>query len=257
MLRYLLPAILVLATTITASAEQTDFQPIAPELAGQVEYYLERLADCVATEEDYTDFSDRLVRDAETLKVLFVAFSSIDDLSPQKEAADYGKMMRNQQLCETLFTAADGVAKAKDYAAAKAAVAALQKALVSPPPATKQKLTWDKTANIDALMAQVPLVESRMRRVLKPSRFESKATEAAGYTATLIAIGQASWYDTSKAKDDAQKALWQKDSAAMQAAGMTVLTSFRAKDLAKTEAAYATLKESCTECHKTFAPDQE
>lgn len=223
-----------------AAPKVSTFAP-AEDLVGQVALYLKRLDEATASESDYKDAEGKLSRDASTLVLIALALGLHDEDNKYKAAAP------------AIIKAAQEVAAAKDYASAKAAVAALKKAGASGA-AAGGDLKWTKLATLEDLMEQVPLIfNSRLKRNLR--RFDSKAKECAGDAATLAVIAQGSMANSDETKKPGEVDQWYKFCAQMRDAAAAVNKAIRAKDKEAAETHMKALNQSCEDCHAVFHPE--
>ena len=65
-----------------------------------------------------------------------------------------------------------------------------------------------KSASLPELMKEVPMVNTKLKRYIKPEKFKAKAKETAGNTAVLAAIAQGSIADTSATKTPDEVKQW-------------------------------------------------
>ncbi|NQT38255.1 MAG: cytochrome c [Planctomycetes bacterium] len=214
----------------------SSFAPAA-DLSTQLAEYLTELEEAVASEQEFEDSQETLVKDASTVVVIALALGLHDEDNKYKAAAP------------GLLKAAQALAVAKDYAAAKAGVAAVKAAAAG---SAGGELKWEKVASLEALMEQVPRISSKLKRYIRGSRFESKADDTAGFSAVIAAIGQGALADSHEAKDDAQVQQWYGFSAEMRDAAGAVNAAIRAQDEDAATAAMERLGESCDSCHAVF-----
>ncbi len=214
------------------------FAPAA-DLVGQVDYYVDRLEKAVENEAEYADAAGKINKDANTLILIALALG-LHDTANKYHAAAPG-----------LIRAAQAVAAAKDYAAAKAAVAALKSALASQ--GSTASLKWEKLASLEALMEQVPLVNSRLKRNLR--RFEARADQNAGDAAVLAVIAHGSMANVGETKKPDQAEKWFAYCVQMRSAAAAVNAAIRNKDKAACDKAMKDLNQSCEDCHAVFHPE--
>ena len=195
----------------------------------------------VADEETYQDDQDQIAKDANTLMILALALGLHDGENVYKANS------------VTLIGAARAVAAAKDFESARKAVAAVRDAAAGKIK-TAGSLQWEKTASLPELMKQVPLVNNRLKRNIKGSKFQSKAGETAGCAAVLAAIAQGAMADVSKAKNPEQVRQWYDFSAAMRDQAGAVNSAIHKADEAAAAAAMKRLAQSCDDCHAVFHP---
>lgn len=226
-----------------AAPKISSFAP-AEDLVNQVDYFVQRLDRAVEVEEDYLDSAGKIAKDSNTLIVVALALGLHDQENKYKSRAG------------ALMQASAGVAAATEYAAAKKAVAAVKAAAAGQGP-PNANLKWEKVASLKQLMEQVPLIESRLKRGLKPSRFEKQAEKSAGYSAVIAVIGHGAMADTSAAKNGQEIAKWKGFCVQMRDAAAAVNAAVHAKDLEATTAAMTNLSKSCDDCHAVFHEEEE
>lgn len=229
-----------LAAEPPAAPKVSTFAP-AQDLVSQVDYYLERLEATVESESEYKDSADKVAKDASTLAVIGLALGLHDEDNKYKNAAP------------ALIKAAQKLAATKDFASAKAGVAAVKDALGTK--GDPSGLKWEKVASLKELMLQVPLVNSRLKRYLRGVRFTKMAKDTAGSSATLAAVAQASIADTSEAKNPGDVEKWYKYCVDMRDAAGALNAAIRALDQKAAEAAMKKMAKSCDDCHEVFHPE--
>jgi hypothetical protein len=232
-------ALTLAAAEPPAAPKVSKFAP-AEDLVAQASYYVGRMLAAVESESQYKDDADKVVKDANTLAVIGLALGLHDEENKYQKAAP------------GLIKAAQALAAAKDYAAAKAGVAAVQESLSSS--GDPSQLKWEKVASLKALMEQVPLINSRLKRSLKGPRFKSMAKDTSGDSAAIAAIGQGSMSDRDAVKNPTDEEKWYKFCAEMRDAAAAVNTAIHAQDRDAAEKAMGQLAESCDNCHAVFKP---
>jgi hypothetical protein len=233
-------AVRALAVDPPAAPKVSTFAPVK-DVATQIGVYLARLEEAVATEEAYKDAETTIAKDANTLVLLALAAGLHDEPSAYKAAAP------------ALMKAAQELAKAKTFAAAKAGVSAVKKASESTS-GDSSTLKWVRAADLPELMKQVPLVNNRLKRNLRGDRFKSKAKENAGDTATIAVIAQGSIADVSEVKKPGDEEQWFKFCIAMRDAAAALNKALHDGDAAAGEKAAGALNQSCDDCHTVFHP---
>jgi hypothetical protein len=149
-----------------------------------------------------------------------------------------------------LAAAAQRLAKAKDFAEAKAAYGQV-KAAAAGQASEGAKPSWNvKVASLGQLMKQVNVTNTQMRRGLR--RLDRLGDESARHAAVLAVIAQASMIDTHEVKNPADLGKWYQWCADMRTAAAAVNAAAKAKDQKATEAAVARLQRSCDDCHAVF-----
>jgi hypothetical protein len=209
----------------------------ADELIAQVDSYLDRLTEATASETQYKEDAGKVAKDGNTLALLAVALGVHDTDNKYKPAA------------AALLKAAQGIAAAKDYAAAKAGVDAAKKA-VAAPAGGADSVKWEKVASLKELMEQVPLINSRLKRNLK--KFSTRAKDSLGDTATLAVIAQGSMANAGDTAKPTETAKWYTFCAAMRDAASAMNAAIKAKDEKAAEKTLKALTQSCDDCHAVF-----
>ena len=217
------------------------FAPAA-DLVRQADKYIESMKNTVASKEEYEDSEGKVGRESNTLAVIVLALGLHDTDNKYKDNAP------------ALIKAAQDVAVAKKYAAAKKAVAALGEVADADGKAGG-KLKWEKVASLPDLMKQVPIVNTKLKLCLSKTNFKKKAKDSAGYTAVIAAIAQGVIADTSATKNAEQVKQWQKFSKAMRDHAGAANTAIHKGDQAATDKAMKKLNQSCEDCHAVFKPD--
>jgi hypothetical protein len=244
-------AVLVLTIPLSAAAEKSEaaaktppapkvstFAP-ADDLVRQVDLYIESLKEIVSSEENYKDDKDKFARQSNTLVVVALALGLHDEDNKYKAAA--GALMK----------AAQAVAAAKDYTAARKSVAVLAAATTAKIDAP---LRWEKVAALPELMNQVPAVHTKLKLLTQGANFKKRAKDAAGHVAVIAVIAQGTLSDASAAKNAEQVRQWQKFSAAMRDGAATVGAAIRNADQKALAPAMQKLNQSCEDCHTVFHP---
>jgi hypothetical protein len=220
------------------AAKVSGFAP-AEDLENQVAAYLKEFDKAVASEEDYKDFADKLVKDANAFAVIALTLGMHDQDNKYKSRA------------AAMIKAAQQLAETKDLPSARKAIEALKAAAENDPPGS-QPVKWEKVADLSQLMKAVPTINTRLRRQVQPARFKSRAKETAGYSAVLAAIAHASIVDTSEAKSDEQIKQWTQFCLDMRKEAAAVNAAIRAGNQEACDAAIERLTVSCDKCHEVF-----
>ncbi len=239
-----------------AAPKVSTFAP-AKDIIAQINFYVSRLEDSDAIQNEAgfkqaledakdsatgktPDLPPQIAKDANTLILLALA-AGLDDEENQLKAA-----------APSLFKAAQELANAKGFAAAKAGVAAVKKALDATE-GNPGELKWVKAASLPDLMKQVPLVNSRLKRNLRGPKFKSKAKDNSGDAATLAVIAQGSMADDSEAKKNNEDvAKWYGFCIQMRDAAAALNKAVRDKDQEASDKAMSALNQSCDDCHAVF-----
>jgi cytochrome c556 len=209
------------------------------DLVAQVEYYVEELEECVEDLEEYEDSVDKIERYSNTLAVIALTVGLHDRESKLQKAAP------------VLVKASQELARAKSFSAARAGVAGIKAALSAKgDPAT---LKWTKVADLHALMEQVPLVNTRVKRYMR--RFEKGAPFITGNSAALVAIGQGSMPNADETEAPDKVAEWYKYCIQMRDAAGALNKAVHAKNEDAAKEAMEALQQSCDDCHAVFHQD--
>lgn len=211
----------------------------AEDLVGQVDYYLERLEESVANPADYKDAEGKIARDSNTVILLALAMGLHDTDNKYKAAAP------------AMVKAAQEVASAKDYDAAKKAVGDLKKAAAGG--ASAGQLQWEKVASLEALMKQVPMINTKLKRNLR--RFSRKAQESAGDTAALAVIAHGSMANAGDTKKPNEVEKWYAYCVQMRDAAAALNAAIHAGDEKAADVQMKALTQSCDDCHAVFHPE--
>lgn len=229
------------AKEIPPAPKVSTFAP-AEDLARQADQYIASLAESVATEEDYKDNLTKIGRESNTLVVIALALELHDQENQYKPKA------------VAIMKAAQAVAAAKDFASVEKAVAALQQAAAGKVKADAA-LKWEPVASLKELMVQVPFINTKLKRYIKPKYFTKKAKNTAGYTAVIAVIGQGSIASASETKKPEQADVWCKLMAAMRDDAGAVNAAIHCGDEPAAAKAMKKLQQGCADCHKIFHPE--
>lgn len=225
------------AVEVPPAPKASTFAP-AQDLVAALDSYIERIGEALADADEFADMQSRVVKDAETVSVLALVLGLHDENNAYKGAAS------------ELIKTSQAVAQAADYAAAKAAFAQLQAAKS----AKGGDVTgWVRVASLKALMEQVPLVNSRLKRNLR--RFDRQAESIAVDAAVIAAIAQGSMANLEETIQPSNSEKWFAYCEQMRDAAAAVNKAARAKDQAGATAAEAALAKSCDDCHAVFHPE--
>jgi hypothetical protein len=261
-MKSLIWTILVAAVLLTpmATAFAADTPPKAPpvstfapaqDLANQVGYYLKRLDKAVASKEDYKDLGDRVKKDANTMIVICLTLGLHDTDNPFRDSAP------------AMLAASEKLANVKDFKSAKEAVAGLKKVAVAKAPAKKGEkpaeknkkpsgLKWKKVASLSELMLAVPGINTSLKRNAKLRRVKRDAPKAAGHSAVLAAIAEASMYHSANTDYPDRAKEWFKYCKEMREGAYAVNQAAHKKDKAAARKALISLAKSCDACHEVF-----
>jgi hypothetical protein len=221
-----------------ATPKASAYAPAA-DLAAQVDYYLGRMTDALADKAGYdADKQKRVSKDANTLAAIALVLGQHDQKS------------KYQAPSAAIIKAAQGLADAaEDYDKSQTALAELKTAVAS---GAADPVAWGEVASLAALMQQVPIVNNSLRRSLEPGKFKKQAALAAEQAATLAAIAQASWFDTSSVAEDSDTPAWRKFCEEMRDAAADVNSAAHRGDQPAAAEAAKRLALSCDGCHAKF-----
>ncbi len=222
-----------------AAPKVSTFAPAA-DLVSQVDAYLERLEESVANPADFKDSEGKIQRDANTIILVALALGLHDTDNKYKAAAP------------AIVKAAQEVAQAQDHAAAKTAVENLKKAVAGG--AATGELKWEKVASLGALMKQVPMINTKLKRNLR--RFAKKAEESAADTAVLAVIAQGSMANAEETKKPNEVEKWYAFCVQMRDAASALNAAIHAGDEKKADAEMKALTKSCDDCHAVFHEEE-
>ena len=110
----------------------------------------------------------------------------------------------------------------------------------------------EKVASLPALMKQVPLVHSGLKRGVAPNRLKRMAELSAAQAATLAAIAQAASFDEQYAASPQEADEWVALCAAMRDAAGDVNSAVHAQDQARVDEGMKRMLQSCEACHAKF-----
>lgn len=228
-----------LAADPPAAPKVSSFAP-ADDLVAQFESYVKRLEADLASESEYKDVAERVYKDANTLVLIALALGLHDTPNKyQKHAAGL------VEACQKLIAA-------KDYASAKAAFDEI-KAAMEQPKGDPAGLAWKKVAAMPPLMQQVPLIHSRIKRLMR--RFDRQPGMIAGEAAAIAVIGQGSLYNVDETNKPEEAEKWYQYCIDMRDAAFRLNQAARAKDAKAAEEALKALAKSCDDCHIVFHPE--
>ena len=213
----------------------------AGDLLQQVDFFVGRVEESLA---DPTDFDgakqSRTRKDANTLAALALVLSLHDEDYPTK--ASMPALLRAAQ---SLAAADDNVQQAT------LALSAVRQARSTTTPST-ERAKWEKAASLPALMKQVPLVHSGLKRGVEPNRLRRQAAQSAGQAAALAAIAQAAMLDDQYTKNAQDVEQWVELCTKMRDAAGEVNSAVHAQDQARVSSGMKRLADSCESCHATF-----
>jgi cytochrome c556 len=152
----------------------------------------------------------------------------------------------------SMLTAAKALAESGDQVEqARTALAQIKAARAGNAPSTATA-KWEKAASLAALMKQVPLIHTALKRGVEPNRLGRQAVQSAGQAAALAAIAEAASLDPEPARSDQDVAIWRDYCAQMRDAAGEVNAAVHAKDSDRVAAGMKRMTQSCDACHAKF-----
>ena len=183
--------------------------------------------------------SSGFAKDSNTLIVIALTLGTHDTDNQYKKAAP------------AIIKASQELAKTKGYAATKAAVAGVKKA-VDTKTGDSAGLKWQKAASLEQIMLAVPAINTQLKRNIKLRRPKRDGPKAAGRSAVIAAIGQASLYHSDDTTKPELAKEWYKYCQQMRSAASEVNAAAHAGDKKIAKAAMKKLQQSCDDCHTIF-----
>ena len=241
-------AVFVLTILLLAADVPQAPRPLAPsryapaaDLLREVDYFIGRIGDSLADPAAF-DLAkqSRTLKDANTLAALALVLALHDE--------DFAEKPAMGQLLSASRRLSDS---AEDYEQATAAFATIKAARTGKvEPAGRPR--WEKVASLPALMKQVPLIHSRLKRGVDKRRLARLAEQSTAHSAALAAIAQASMLDTEYAKTPDEVERWYAYCAEMRDAAGTLNAAIHAQDPQRVNQSMERLVQSCEACHATF-----
>ncbi len=224
------------------ASKVSTFAPAA-DLSSQLVEYVAALEECVASADAFKDFGSKIDKDANTVAVIALALGLSDEDNKYKKAAP------------AIIKASQAIAAAEGYEATKAAVDELKAAMTSE--GDPDTLKWEeKVASMPELMAQVPLINTRLKRYTRGSRLKSKADDTKGYAAVIAAISQASMANAECTDKPEEATKWYAYCEQMRDAAAAVHQAIDEGDEEKVSQAMDALQKSCDDCHAVFHEEE-
>jgi hypothetical protein len=240
----LLAAVVAVAATMPEPPRVSTFAS-TEDLIGQLREYVSELEESVESKNDYLDAKEKLAKDADTVLLIALALGLHDEDNKFKQAAP------------GLVKTAAKVAKATDFEAAKAAVQAVKEAGGSK--GDPSQLSWQDAhaTSLPALMKQVPLINTKMKRWLRGSYFKSRADRTTGMSAVLATIAQGSMVLADKTDKPGEAEKWHVFCAQMRDSAARLNAAIRSQDQETARQELKHLTQSCDDCHAIFHPEAE
>jgi hypothetical protein len=218
----------------------------AKDLVAAQKYFLSQLEEPLASKMDYAeDTQERVKKNALVLAVLTMHLGLHDTANPAQASA-----------AEIYPVAIELAAKVKDYDQTKAAYEKLQASFDNSIKAT-QPLTWGMVRGQGALMKKTNELNSAIKRNLTPARFEKQLESLKYQTATMAALGQATFLDKHHVKDPAEHPTYEKYAVEFRTAAAELNKAVHAADQAAAIKAFARMDTSCHTCHQKFDPPKK
>jgi len=214
----------------------------AADLAAQVPEYVKDLEEAVANEEEYGYSKDKIAKSANTLILMALALGLHDQDNAHKDHA------------AAIVEASQRLAEAEDFEAAKQGVEAVKAALGGMGDGSVE-LAWDKKyASLPALMEQVPLVHTKLKRYVR--RLDRSADQVQGFAAVIAVIGQGSMANAEDTEKPDEVEKWHAYCLQMRDAAAAVNAAARAGNEEQVGTAMDALQKSCDDCHAIFHQEE-
>ena len=228
-----------------AVAKVVNFAPVE-DLSAQIDYYIDQIGQSLAQKDDYTSAKKSKVRkQASTLAALAMNVGLHDQSHPRKAHA--AVLLQGARALAT---------SAEDYDRASKSLAEIKASLTADPVGTVP-IERKPAASLSALMKQVPVINSSIKRGAKDAkRFKRQSAEVAQQAATLGAIAQAAMFDTHEVKKAEDTPKWLQFSAEMRDAAGALNTAAHAADHARATLAIQRMSKSCDACHEVFRKEE-
>jgi hypothetical protein len=226
----------------SAGAKVSSFAP-AEDLANQLNSIIARVDESLAKPDDFDDaLQSRIAKEADVAAVIALGLGMSDQDHALKRSAS------------SILSAAQSLAKAADFAAARTAIDSLKLAAGGKPSqaSAAPELRWHPVAPLGLLMKEVPIINSNLKRAVQPERFKAQTKTSAGAAAALAVIAQEAATDHDAIKKPADIPNWEQYCFEMRDAAGGVNRAIHAGDAEGTRQAFARLSKSCEECHRVF-----
>ena len=146
--------------------------------------------------------------------------------------------------------AAKSIAKAGSLADAQKGLAAVKEAMGGKKGAAAVDAKWEELSNLDAVMSEVNKRTGKLRRAVR--KLPDDPAQAARDASVLALLGVVTHEDTHEVKDKAKIPGWQKFCIDMQVDMTELSKQLKAKDAAKSKAAFDKANKSCSGCHEQY-----
>jgi len=238
--------IVLIALAAAGPSASTDLPKVsafapAEDLLEQVRFFVGRVEESLADADDF-DLAkqSRTFKDGNTIAALALVLAVHDQAYPQKSA-----MPAVLRAAQSLATVED------NHPRAKKALTEIKAALAAEGMA-EAAVRWEKVASLAALMKQVPLIHSGLKRGVEGNRLARQAPRSAGQAAALAAIAQVSALDPEYVKTAGDAETWHACCVEMRDAAGEVNSAVHAKDEARVSGSMKRLAVSCDRCHAAF-----
>ncbi len=238
------------ALRASAAEEKTavkvsDYAPAEDLIAAQ-KYFLSQLEEPLSNKAEYAeDLQERTKKNALVLAVITMNLGLHDTANPAQASA-----------AVVFPSAVDLAAKVKDYDQAKAAYDKLQTSFDNSLKAT-EPLTWVMVRGQGAMMKKTNELNSAIKRNLTPARFEKQLDALKYQSATMAAIGQATFLDKHHVKDPTEHPTYEKYAVEFRTAAADLNKAVHTADQAAALKAFARMERSCHTCHQKFDPPKK
>lgn len=226
------------------------------DLIAQVEIFHKDLHEMSSDEQAWEDNSHKVRRDAQTLAAVALMLGLYDSEQVGESRAESGRPPSPQpspggrgRNMPAVVDAAKALGEAKDYAAARAALKALD-AAHSDESAAGQPLKPGPVGSMGQLMKQAGFANNRLQRGLR--RLTDRVDEKARDAAVMAAIAQATIYDTRDVKREDQLEQWYQLCGEMRDRSGQLNAAIRAADKQGADRAFQAIQKSCHDCHAAF-----
>jgi len=239
------PLFCLLSLTVIA-ADAVPLPPVA-DLEFQVDFYItefDKSLEDLAASKDFAADSSVLARDGNALILIALALGMSEETGKYKAAAP------------EIIKAAQAVSAARDFAAAKAAVADVKASLEKK---SADKLEWKKVAKVEPTMKlAVPRINTGMTRYLRTEALLKRGIpNIAGATAALASISQGLMPDYDETIKPDNKDEWVKFSTDFRDSALKANAAVHGFDKGEVtfdafKEAVTAMKENCEHCHAVF-----
>ncbi|HEV3417007.1 MAG TPA: hypothetical protein VG056_09350 [Pirellulales bacterium] len=226
----------------SAGAKVSSYAP-AEDLSNQLRSIIARVDESLAKPDDFDDArQSRIAKEANVAAVIALGLGICDQDHASKRSAS------------SILIAAQSLAKAADYSAARSAIDSLKLAAEGKPSqaAASPELRWQPVAPLGLLMKEVPIINSNLKRAVQPERFKAQTKASAGAAAVLAVVAQEAATDHDAVKHPADIAKWEQFCFEMRDAAGGVNRAIHAGDAEGTQQAFTRLSKTCEQCHRVF-----